>query len=136
MLRKILIFGYVSTVGINPNQIDFQNWVLCVAENAYQAYQGPIKHPKWHVKDSPSELFDWFQLLLVTPMRCNRTHNSLFETKQWFIIRTVAFMYEITLLRILWLKLLAEWEIIIKHWVDLFHLNLTRFSKSSNIRAG
>ena len=135
MLRKILIFGYVATVGTNPNQIDFENWVLYVAENAYQAYQEPTKYPRWHAKDSLSELFDWFQLLLVTPMRCNRTQNSLFETKKWFIIQTVAFMYEITLLKILWLNFLGEWDVIIKHWVDLFHLNLTRFSKSSNLRA-
>ena len=135
MLRKILIFGYVATVGTNPNQIDFENWVLYVAENAYQAYQEPTKYPRWHAKDSLSELFDWFQLLLVTPMRCNRTQNSLFETKKWFIIQTVAFMYEITLLKILWLNFLGEWDVIIKHWVDLFHLNLTRFSKSFNLRA-
>ena len=32
MLHKT-IFGYVSTVGTNPNQIDFENWVLCVAVN-------------------------------------------------------------------------------------------------------
>ena len=70
MLRKILIFGYVATVGTNPNQIDFENWVLYVAENVYQAYQEPTKYPRWHAKDSLSELFDWFQLLLVTPMRC------------------------------------------------------------------
>ena len=27
MLHKILIFGYVSTVDTNPNQIGFENWV-------------------------------------------------------------------------------------------------------------
>ena len=36
MLRKTLLFGYVSTVSTNPNQIDFENWVLCVAVNTYQ----------------------------------------------------------------------------------------------------
>ena len=36
MLHKILIFGYVSTVGTNPNQIDLENWVLCVAVNTYK----------------------------------------------------------------------------------------------------
>ena len=36
MLHKTLICGYVSTVGINPNQIDFENWVSCVAVNTYQ----------------------------------------------------------------------------------------------------
>ena len=36
MLHKTLIFGYVSIVGTNPNQIDFENWVLYVAVNTYQ----------------------------------------------------------------------------------------------------
>ena len=36
MLHKILIFGYVSTVGTNPNQIDLENGVLCVAVNTHQ----------------------------------------------------------------------------------------------------
>ena len=56
MLHKTLIFGYVSTVGTNPNQIDFENWVLCVAVNTYKlaAYQESIKHPRWHAKDTPS----------------------------------------------------------------------------------
>ena len=33
MLYKTLIFGYVSTVNTNHNQIDFGNWVLSVAVN-------------------------------------------------------------------------------------------------------
>ena len=36
MLYKTSMLGYVSTVGTNPNQIDFKNWVLCVAVNTYQ----------------------------------------------------------------------------------------------------
>ena len=36
MLHKTLIFGYVSTLGLDSNQIDFKNWVLCVAVNTYQ----------------------------------------------------------------------------------------------------
>ena len=35
MLHKTLIFGYVSTVGTNANQIDFENLVLCVAVSTY-----------------------------------------------------------------------------------------------------
>ena len=33
MLHKTTIFGYASTAGINPNQTDFENWVLCAAVN-------------------------------------------------------------------------------------------------------
>ena len=36
MLHKTLMFGFVSIVGTNCNQIDFGNWVLCVAVNKYQ----------------------------------------------------------------------------------------------------
>ena len=36
MLHNTLILGYGSTVGTNRNQIDFGNWVLCVAVNTYQ----------------------------------------------------------------------------------------------------
>ena len=36
MVHKTWIFGYVSIVSTNPNQIDFKNWVLCVAGNTYQ----------------------------------------------------------------------------------------------------
>ena len=36
MLHKTLAFGCVSTVGTNPDQTDFENWVLCVAVNTYQ----------------------------------------------------------------------------------------------------
>ena len=42
MLHKTLKFGYVSTVGNNPNQIDFENWVLRVSVNTYQI--------EWHTK--------------------------------------------------------------------------------------
>ena len=36
MLHRTLIFGYVSPVGTNRNQIDFGNLVLCVAVNTHQ----------------------------------------------------------------------------------------------------
>ena len=42
MLHKTIKFGYVSTVGSNPNQIDFENWVLCVTVNTLKA--------EWHTK--------------------------------------------------------------------------------------
>lgn len=42
MLHKTLKFGYVSTVGNNPNQINFENWVLCVSVKTYQI--------EWHTK--------------------------------------------------------------------------------------
>ena len=35
MLLKTLIFGYVSTVDTNRNQIDFRNLVLSVALNKF-----------------------------------------------------------------------------------------------------
>ena len=42
MLHQTLKSGYVSTVGNNPNQIDFENWVLRVSVNTYQI--------EWHTK--------------------------------------------------------------------------------------
>ena len=36
MLYKTLVFGYVFTVGTNPDQKDFENWVLSVAVNTCQ----------------------------------------------------------------------------------------------------
>ena len=56
MLHKTLIIGYVSTVGTNPNQIDFKSWVLCGSKyiRSLVAYQETIKHSRWCAKDTPS----------------------------------------------------------------------------------
>ena len=57
MLHKTWIFGYVSTVGTNPNQNRLQK-LSFVCGSKYKpsllTYQKPIKQPWWHTKDNPS----------------------------------------------------------------------------------
>ena len=127
MLHKTLIFRYVSTVGTNPNGINFKNWVLCVAVNTYHVY--------WRTKNqsnTPDGTQKTLQLLLVTPVRCNRTHNSLLEANKWFIEPSSCFYVWNNIIENTFIETLRFYLFdnrIIKHWLDLFNLNFKNLSQ-------